>query len=228
MSDDRSLTDIFALFNPSPPPPDSIPLRILGLSALPADRETVRAVFRARVKLVHPDVAAYTAMPAEITAAVQAMAEADPNVQELKWARDVLLAKIPEQRDGYDGSSVSDEQPSRKYLCKGGCGNELRHYHANGRYQGYCWTCARTAENARQRELRRAARADRTCAGCGRQFTPPRSDGTYCAAKCRQRAYRQRRAVTAARVAPMSASQPSQVLAPQDADPQLALFGGER
>ena len=44
------------------------------------------------------------------------------------------------------------------------------------------------------REARRLRRADRTCASCGETFTPPRSDGRYCAAACRQRAFRARRA----------------------------------
>lgn len=34
--------------------------------------------------------------------------------------------------------------------------------------------------------------APKTCAGCGRDFEPSRSDATYCLPACRQRAYRKR------------------------------------
>lgn len=46
------------------------------------------------------------------------------------------------------------------------------------------------AQQARERRLQ--GRADRTCL-CGQTFTPPRSDGLYCSAACRQRSCRQRK-----------------------------------
>jgi hypothetical protein len=48
--------------------------------------------------------------------------------------------------------------------------------------------------NAAAREKRRQARADRTCPECGTDFTPSRSDGVYCSHRCRQVAYRTRKA----------------------------------
>jgi hypothetical protein len=42
------------------------------------------------------------------------------------------------------------------------------------------------------RAERHAGQRERSCRGCGTLFTPPRSDGKYCSAACRQKAYRQR------------------------------------
>jgi hypothetical protein len=60
------------------------------------------------------------------------------------------------------------------------------------RWVGYCIRCAHKQELARQRELRRQARANRPCQGCGQRFTGARSDARYCSGACRQKAYRQR------------------------------------
>lgn len=60
------------------------------------------------------------------------------------------------------------------------------------RYIGYCYPCKADAEDERQRELRREARANRPCETCGTLFTPPRADGRYCSGACRQKAYRRR------------------------------------
>lgn len=55
----------------------------------------------------------------------------------------------------------------------------------------YCsYECSRVAESKRRRERRKRQRADRVCPVCRKQFTPKRSDGKYCSAVCRQRAFR--------------------------------------
>src|SRR5262245_52352585 len=75
-------------------PPDIVPLRILGLDARPPSQDEVRSAFRARLLLVHPDVAAYAAVP-ELQQAADAAAAERPEVAEVVWARDVLLRKVP-------------------------------------------------------------------------------------------------------------------------------------
>jgi hypothetical protein len=59
------------------------------------------------------------------------------------------------------------------------------------------WRAYLDERNAAAREKRRQARADRTCPECGAVFTPSRSDGVYCSHRCRQRAYRARKATEA-------------------------------
>jgi hypothetical protein len=186
-----------------PEPPDSVPLRLLGLTEKPASQAAVKAAFRARVMVAHPDIGAYTTMPAEVNAAVEAHAMADPDVQELVWARDVLLRKIPATVTASNRGpmgSFSRYEPSRCKVCNGDrldsrgrpYGLHTSEYGRRKRWIGYCVMCARDAENERQRQQRAAARADRTCAHCGRRFTPARSDGRYCKPAHRQAAYRQR------------------------------------
>jgi hypothetical protein len=177
----------------SPPPPETVPLRILGLDALPSSRDEVRAAFRTRVMAAHPDLAAYT-VPAIREVAEAAIART-PEVRELVWARDVLLHMVPTvTAKGGGGGHVARRHELPK--CKG-CDTELEHgawRPRGGRWFGYCWACARDGENARRRELRAAARADRTCADCGDTFTPERSDGRFCSPAWRQRGVRRRRA----------------------------------
>ena len=74
-------------------PPDSVPLRILGLDAIPLSRDTLKSVFRAKVMATHPDLATYT-VP-HLREAAETAATLKPDVQELMWARDVLIAKSP-------------------------------------------------------------------------------------------------------------------------------------
>jgi hypothetical protein len=188
-------------FGSWPEPPDIVPLRILGLTGRPASQDAVRSAFRARLLLVHPDVAAYSAVP-ELQRAADAIAAQRPEVAELVWARDVLLRKIPAVTDinSHAGNSAP-VTPLKPQECKG-CGGihvtndggTVYGFHDEGRWRNYCWPCAEHAENARQRDLRRERRADRACDSCGETFTPPRSDGRYCSPACRQRAYRERQA----------------------------------
>jgi len=60
---------------------------------------------------------------------------------------------------------------TKKYCYYGLCGN-----------RGY-------QKDLKQRRLEK--RKNRICKGCGKTFTPKRSDAVYCSNACRQRAYRQ-------------------------------------
>jgi hypothetical protein len=172
-----------------PEPPDTIPLRILGLHQLPAEPDTIRQAFRTRMLAAHPDLrdGAETA-------------DANADVAELVWARDVLLRKVPApvtpdkgpSCPGFsgNGSPVTPDEVSacnrisrHDYRCEN-CKDERLNYfgepyrkHWHGRWSGYCWACAADAENARIRERRAQARTDRTCENCGATFMPRRADG---------------------------------------------------
>lgn len=179
-----------------PEPPDIVPLRILGLNAMPATQDAARAAFKARLKQVHPDVDAYTAVP-ELQEAADAAAAGRPEVAEVVWARDVLLRKIPASVTGNDvARGDSDNRhaytPRRCKACDEPWIDHRGRLIEYGRWKGLCWRCAIDAENGHQRDLRRQRRANRICE-CGETFTPARSDGRYCSPACRQRAYRQRR-----------------------------------
>jgi hypothetical protein len=150
----------------------------------------------------HPDLATYT--DPTVRAAAEAVVQGEPDVQELVWARDVLLRMIPQPVTAGNPPHAGDYQPSREKPC-GRCNGERRDrdgnpypklyssYGQRKRWVGYCTACARDAELARQRARRRARRTDLTCEHCGTVFTPPRSDGRYCSPACRQKAYRRRK-----------------------------------
>jgi hypothetical protein len=192
-------------------PPDTVPLRILsvrGAAGPSVTREQVKSAFRAAVMRAHPDLQLY--QDTALSKAAEAAIADEPDVQELVWARDVMLRKIPEPRpvtgDGLPRADFGSRyEPDRCKVCDskrltphGDTYNML--YSWGGRevrWAGYCSRCASDAENERQRELRRQARANRPCATCGELFTPPRSDGRYCTPACRQRAYRARTKATA-------------------------------
>lgn len=71
------------------------------------------------------------------------------------------------------------------------CGK--RTHRNNFRRRRYCSdACVASARN--ERRDRTHDRVPRPCDTCGDTFTPPRSDGRYCSAACRQKAYRARRA----------------------------------
>jgi hypothetical protein len=74
-------------------PPDSVPLRLLGLEAIPATHAAINDAFRRRVMELHPDTAAYSASP-DLAADALTSAEADATVQEAMWARDILFGKV--------------------------------------------------------------------------------------------------------------------------------------
>lgn len=67
-----------------PEPPETVPLRLLGLDKKPTHQNVVKSAFRAKVVAVHPDLA------------LNVEARDDPEIRELVWARDVLLRMTPE------------------------------------------------------------------------------------------------------------------------------------
>ena len=111
-------------------------------------------------------------------------------MDELTWAREVLLRKVPAPAAVTDNEARAWNLGSRNG-CKGGC-DRNRGFIYRGQWAGYCWSCAERERQAEARERRRQARTDRRCASCDETFTPARSDGRYCSPKCRQRAYRAR------------------------------------
>lgn len=173
-------------------PPITVPLRILGLDKLPATRDDLKATFRAKVMAAHPDLNHYT-IP-HLREAAEAAVAAEPDVQELKWARDCLLRKIPTATaTSPDGQPVARRWEPRR--CKGCDKPHERGMHFNSR--GLCYSCEQDRQNQQRREQRAAARADRHCERCRATFTPARADGRYCSSACRQAAYR-RRAISGA------------------------------
>jgi hypothetical protein len=197
-------------------PPDTVPLRILGISAdHRPSHEHIRHMFRAKVKAAHPDLQPEDWHIRNVDAA---------DVQELVWARDVLQRKFPPPPDPATVAASARTRGLRASRNKCPvCKDEHdepheRPHRKRGRWRGYCERCARDAENARQREIRRFLRAHdqncggcgfvpadrhnppsespfvshRKCNGCGGVFTPKRSDGRFCSNACRKAAYRQR------------------------------------
>jgi hypothetical protein len=57
-----------------------------------------------------------------------------------------------------------------------------------------CFGCDWPMYAAARRADRAAARDERPCEGCGKPFTPARSDARYCSGACPQHAYRVRKA----------------------------------
>jgi hypothetical protein len=182
-------------------PPDSVPLRILKIrsgSAGAVTRDKVRSAFRARVFEAHPDLRSVYTDPG-LRAAAEVVASEAPDVQELVWARDVLLRMIPEPVTGGRANGIRISTRHEIATCKVCAEPHTRKrpvLYGRNRWAGYCYPCARDAENERHRELRRRARTDLRCDPCGEPFTPPRADGRYCSAACRQKAYRARKAAT--------------------------------
>lgn len=171
-------------------PPITVPLRILGLEKLPATRDELKSTFRAKVMAAHPDLKEYT-IP-HLREAAEAAVAAEPDVQELKWARDCLLRKIPTSAGtGVDGAPIVVRQWKPRPCA--GCGEVREGPGSRLNIRDLCrYGCERDYQNRQQREQRAAARADRVCETCETTFTPARADGRYCSSPCRQKAYRQR------------------------------------
>lgn len=75
-------------------------------------------------------------------------------------------------------------------LCAGGCGVSVSHWYY--RAITTCSTrCTKRAAEARQR----VQRDEHICRQCGETYLPARVDAHYCSSACRQRAYRERKAV---------------------------------
>lgn len=177
------LSDDLDLFDSYPKPPESVPLRLLGLVEMPATRYELSSAFTRQVKANHPDVNPIGRL----------------TMDELVWARKVLLKKMPPS-PSVTGITVAAGHMVSRYEpepCKGGCGKLGGGGWRQGRrWRGFCEPCSYVAENAELRERRRLARADRMCAVCDAVFTPARSDGRYCKSACRQRAFRARKAAS--------------------------------
>ncbi len=208
-------------FGSGPIPPESVGRKVLGIGlALPLNRAGIKAAFRFKVKLLRPDLP--TDAAADALQRADAKGNMAAELEALLWARDDLLNRLPKDVTGTTSGGAdlgsryappppceqcvtADKQstcPSASRLsgcrCKG-CHGARRNRSGEPygkdrgrRWAGYCWPCAGDQENARQRDLRRQARANRPCKSCGRPFTGSRSDALYCSSACRQKAYRQR------------------------------------
>jgi hypothetical protein len=97
-----------------------------------------------------------------------------------------------------DGMEHRHQQLRR---CKG-CGRVMRHFpsaYGGPRFPRVCsWACAYMVKLARSKVLRRVERSTEICDGCGERFVPKRSDARTCGNRCRQRLFRERRAMEAA------------------------------
>jgi hypothetical protein len=173
-----------------PEPPDTIPLRILGLHQLPADHDTIRQAFRTRMLAAHPDLRD----DAET-------ADANADVAELVWARDVLLRKVRNpvttndlssceglSRNGPSVNGFKHYEPDRCTVCKKVVSLPPNYW--NARWYGYWARRSRMRAFSASAAHDQQARADRSCESCGATFTPRRADGRYCSNACRQAAYR--------------------------------------
>jgi hypothetical protein len=176
--------------------PDTVPLRILGLSPPVPSREVIVSAFRKRAIEVHPDLQLAYDNPA-IQDAAEAV-ESRPEIRELVWARDVLLDLAPDPNRVTVTGGVQMHPPApvtpKAKVCRK-CHRELGDrecYPVGGRRAWWCGRCVDADNAAQARERRRRRRADRPCDQCGVVFTPPRSDGRYCSPRCRQAAFRSR------------------------------------
>jgi hypothetical protein len=70
-------------------------------------------------------------------------------------------------------------------------------YAKNRRRPDFCCDlCASREANRVARDIRREMRDNRTCKQCRTNFESTRADASFCSSACRQRAYRERSAVT--------------------------------
>jgi hypothetical protein len=77
------------------------------------------------------------------------------------------------------------------------CEREIRHWDLSQRMPTACCAeCRRLASNKRSRERRRITNETIACEKCGETFEPTRADARFCSSRCRQSAYRERKAVT--------------------------------
>ncbi len=176
-------------------PPDSVPLRILGLAELPADESALRLAFVRKVRELHPDL-----NPLDDTSWAEVHGD---EWAEIQWARSVILRKMTSvTASAVPTGPLGNRNGPGIDWCRT-CERPFGIFNAGGvpaasswpnRWwrEGLCERCAHEVDLQRARERRRRARADRRCASCTGTFTPSRSDGRYCSSKCRQRAYRLR------------------------------------
>jgi len=141
-------------------PPDSVPLRILGLSEIPADESALRLAFVTKVRDLHPDL-----NPLDEASWQEVHGD---EWEEVQWARVVLLQKIPRPvtnglRVSLDGTtpqrSITREEQERRERER----EEREQERKRERRE-------RRKEWKREYRRRRAARApkDLYCKGCSR------------------------------------------------------------
>jgi hypothetical protein len=146
-----------------------VPLRILGMSPYHRpSQEYISHVFRSKIKAAHPDLVPEDWSIRDVE---------EPDLQELVWARDVLLRKFPPPPGPATVTPHAWGPPARSIRnrcpgCKDEHGETFdRPHRTRGRWRGYCERCARDAENARRREIRHFLRVHTDdCANCG--FVP--------------------------------------------------------
>jgi hypothetical protein len=147
-------------------PPTRVPLRILGISGdHRPSHQHIQHMFRTKIKAAHPDLQPDDYHIRDVDAA---------DVQELVWARDVLMRKFPPPPDPATVAAnarqhVSSVTRNRCPVCKDEHNETFERPHrSRGRWRGYCERCARDAENARRREIRHFFRAhtDDGCFDC--------------------------------------------------------------
>jgi hypothetical protein len=148
-------------------PPENVPLQILGLDALPADRDALKAAFRRRLKETHPDIGMYSAIPGADHAAAQLAVRDDLEVREVLWACQILIPRVPEAP-----RAPAEREPADLLFEQFQAAREA---HDEERWKDYD---ARKAERdgsagdpeARSRRARRAV--THGCAYCGSEFAP--------------------------------------------------------
>ena len=86
-------------------PPNSVPLRILGLSEIPADESALRLAFVTKVRELHPDL-----NPLDEASWQEVHGD---EWEEVQWARVVLLRKIPRPVTNGLGASLDGATPQR-------------------------------------------------------------------------------------------------------------------
>jgi hypothetical protein len=181
------LSDVFGLS--ALDVPETIPLKVLGLTPPVPARAVIVSAFRRRVVAAHPDLQHAFDNPVLQDAANSAL-EHHPEIRELVWARDVLLERVSEPVSGTARSSV---QSTPRVPVTRQCRQCQRELGDAPYWQGWrCYDCCLARDRERAKQRRRQRRANRQCPRCAAIFTPSRSDGRYCSPRCRQAAFRAR------------------------------------
>lgn len=146
-----------AMFGAMAQAPVTVPMRLLGFEELPANHEQIKKAFRSKVMAAHPDLATYT-VPS-LKEAAELLVAKEPDVQELQWARDVLLTKVkgppPKKRPKTDEEEAFEAARER-------------HQAAQATPNPIPVTEPRARHGTREKRARRPV--TRGCAGCGKAF----------------------------------------------------------
>jgi hypothetical protein len=146
-------------FGAYPEPPDSLALRVLGLSTKPISQDAVKSAFRTSLMRFHPDLATYT--EPSVRAVWERVLGADPTVQELVWARDVLYRKIPPPAQP-GGVRIDIPKPPTEEERR----ERLRWERESRRTGSLCSSCGHVFEPEEIRSLRRMPGLQLDCAAC--------------------------------------------------------------